>query len=176
MFFSQSAWSLPLSLNRYDDTIQSSVRTYWPIFDDWRYWKAQLYQESRFDPEARSPVGASGIAQFMPGTWGDVTRQLGWSGISANQAAPAIQAGAYYMGRLRRTWSSPRTELQRHHLALASYNAGAGNILRAQRLCSASNWPEISPCLAQVTGHFSAETLTYVERIQRWRRDLEHGN
>ncbi|MFF1907846.1 NlpC/P60 family protein [Kitasatospora sp. NPDC058218] len=31
---------------------------------------AQLYQESGFDPGARSPVGAQGMAQFMPATWG----------------------------------------------------------------------------------------------------------
>ncbi|MCG6494994.1 bifunctional lytic transglycosylase/C40 family peptidase [Kitasatospora sp. A2-31] len=30
---------------------------------------AQLYQESGFDPGARSPVGAQGMAQFMPATW-----------------------------------------------------------------------------------------------------------
>lgn len=31
---------------------------------------AQLYQESGFDPRARSGVGAQGMAQFMPETWG----------------------------------------------------------------------------------------------------------
>ncbi|MFJ3790075.1 NlpC/P60 family protein [Kitasatospora sp. NPDC090091] len=30
---------------------------------------AQLYQESGFDPGARSGVGAQGMAQFMPATW-----------------------------------------------------------------------------------------------------------
>lgn len=30
---------------------------------------AQLYTESNFDPKAQSPVGALGIAQFMPSTW-----------------------------------------------------------------------------------------------------------
>ncbi|WP_406211080.1 bifunctional lytic transglycosylase/C40 family peptidase [Kitasatospora sp. NBC_01560] len=31
---------------------------------------AQLYQESGFDPRAKSGVGAQGMAQFMPATWG----------------------------------------------------------------------------------------------------------
>lgn len=30
---------------------------------------AQLYQESGFDPKARSAATAQGIAQFIPGTW-----------------------------------------------------------------------------------------------------------
>jgi cell wall-associated NlpC family hydrolase len=30
---------------------------------------AQLYQESGWNPQARSPTGAEGIAQFEPGTW-----------------------------------------------------------------------------------------------------------
>ncbi|MGF1427807.1 NlpC/P60 family protein [Kitasatospora sp. LaBMicrA B282] len=32
---------------------------------------AQLYQESGFDPSARSGAGALGLAQFLPGTWAE---------------------------------------------------------------------------------------------------------
>lgn len=171
---SRAASSLPLSSSRYDDAIRSAVRRDWADFPDWLYWKAQLYQESRFDPGARSPVGAAGLAQFMPGTWADVSRELGWSGVSANQADLAIEAGAYYMRKLRRSWKSPRPELERHLLGAASYNAGAGNVIRAQAACGgARDWAEISPCLRSVTGNSAAETITYVDRIQVWRRQLE---
>ena len=35
---------------------------------------AQLAQESRWNPDATSPAGAQGIAQFMPATWATTAR------------------------------------------------------------------------------------------------------
>lgn len=132
-------------------------------------WKAQLYQESLLEVGAVSPVGAAGIAQFMPGTWRDVTRQLGWGAVSPHIADYAIEAGAYYMANLRRNWSVPRPEIERHRLAQASYNAGFGNIAKAQARCGgARDWIDISPCLSLVTGRHAAETLGYVARIEKW--------
>ena len=51
-----------------------------------------------------------------------------------------------------------------------SYNAGSGNILRAQRLALAdglvgTRWASIEARLPAVTGPHSRETLTYVARI-----------
>lgn len=133
---------------------------------DWRLFKAQLYQESLLDPTAQSPAGAEGIAQFMPGTWADVSRQLGFGSVSPYVSKYAIPAGAFYMGRLRRSWSAPRPEADRHSLAMASYNAGIGNLLKAQKVAGGANgYAEIIKALPQVTGHYSKETITYVERI-----------
>jgi soluble lytic murein transglycosylase-like protein len=164
---SSSASSFP---DRYDDDIRSAVKRYWPDYPFWRAWKAQLYQESRLQPDAVSPVGARGLAQFMPGTWADVAREIGAGTASPHEARWAIPAGAYYMARLRRSWSSPRPQDDRHRLAQASYNAGLGNILKAQQRCGgARHYPEIIPCLEAVTGpRNSHETRTYVERIARW--------
>jgi len=165
--------SRPLSFNEYDDAIKRSVSRYWADFPDWLYWKAQLYQESLLDPNATSAVGAAGVAQFMPKTWIEVTKQLQRSGASARDANLAIEAGAFYMANLRRTWRAPRPALDRHWLAEASYNAGAGNLVRAQALCRGKAlYHEISACLPQVTGRFAQETLTYVTRIDRWRFEL----
>lgn len=163
----------PLSFDRYDRMIERAVKRHWVAFGGWRWWKAQLYQESRFDPDATSPVGAAGLAQFMSATWAETQRALGWSGLSPRAAGPAIEAGAYYMARLHRSWSAPRPAADRHFLAAASYNAGLGHLLKAQRLCDGPNlYIDIIVCLPQVTGKHSTETITYVERIRRWREQL----
>jgi soluble lytic murein transglycosylase-like protein len=175
--FSGSAISRPLSYDKYDDDIRSSIKRYWGDFPDWLYWKSQLYQESGFNPDARSQVGALGLAQFMPATWDQVMHQLGMSGISARDAKYAIDAGAFYMANLRRTWSSPRPAMDRHKLAEASYNAGTGNLVKAQKMCGGKAlYSDIAPCLPMVTGPSAQETLTYVTRIDQWREQLAAFN
>ncbi|WP_431282707.1 transglycosylase SLT domain-containing protein [Humitalea sp. 24SJ18S-53] len=169
-----SAQANSLFPSRYDPQIRAAVERWWPDHPDWLAWRAQLYQESRLRPDAVSPVGAAGLAQFMPGTWRDVVRELRLpAGVSPHQDI-AIDAGAYYMARMRRTWSAPRSSAERHRLAQASYNAGPGNIIRAQTLCGgASDWPGISPCLPRITGALhAAETQGYVASIAQWRERM----
>lgn len=144
-----------------------------PDMFHWKVYKAQLYQESLLNPNAKSHVGALGIAQFMPGTWKEVAGQLGYAkSVTPKNPTLAIKAGAYYMARLRKSWKAKRPEIHRHSLALASYNAGMGNLLKAQRKCNnARMYHKIIVCLPDVTGHHSEETITYVNRIwSYWRK------
>ena len=162
---SSSASSFP---DRYDREIRKAVKNWLPGLN-WVLLKAQYYQESRLDPDAVSPVGAAGIAQIMPGTWKEVSRAMKWGAISPHDAKFAVEAGAYYMRRMRRGWSSPRPEQDRHDLALASYNAGFGNLLQAQKHCGMpAAYPDIAACLPDVTGRHSKETLDYVVRTHKW--------
>lgn len=158
--------------DRFTDAYDAEIREAadrWLAGVDWRLYKAQLYQESQLDPGAESPVGAQGIAQFMPGTWRNIAPQLGVGHASPHAVEPAIKAGAYYMAWLRRQWSTPRPEADRHSLALASYNAGLGNLLSAQRACDgATLYADVVVCLPEITGHHAKETETYVQRIWRW--------
>jgi len=168
VFWAPASLSASYFPDDYDREIKKAAEMYLPGVD-WRLWKAQLYQESRLDPNAMSPVGASGLAQFMPGTWADVSRQLGMEGLSPTMVEPAILAGAYYMAKLRTSWSSPRPDMDRHYLAAASYNAGLGNILKAQKRCEMLLlYDDIIRCLPSVTGRHSKETITYIERIKKW--------
>ncbi len=144
---------------------------------DWRLLKAQCYQESRLRPDARSPVGAMGLCQFMPATWSDASHALQFpAGASAYQPDISVQAGAWYMARLRRAWSAPRSESDRHSLALASYNAGTGNLLKAQRACGVPpGYAAIAACLPKITGDNAAETLHYVPVIWSFYNQLLLG-
>ena len=78
---------------------------------------AQLDKESGFNPFARSPAGALGIAQFMPGT----ARAYGLA--NPLDAASAIDAQAHLMRDLLRQFGEVP-------LALAAYNAGPGSVSR----------------------------------------------
>lgn len=80
-----------------------------------------LYQESRYREDiitgkTRSPVGAMGIAQFMPAT----AKEMGVNPLDPLQA---IEGAAKYLARLYRMFGN-WTE------ALAAYNWGAGNVRR----------------------------------------------
>lgn len=93
-------------------------------------------------------------------------------GGEANIFSPeqSITAAGWYMGRLHRFWKSERPAIDRYMIAAASYNAGAGHLVKAQRICGGGNlYRQIIPCLPQVTGDHARETKTYVERIVgRW--------
>lgn len=173
MFWSPSAQSQPGLLgDKYDEAIKTAVKKYWPDLQDWKLWKAQLYQESNLKPDVCSSVGACGLAQFMPKTWDDIIKQMKMSNVRVGDAVPAIEAGAFYMMKLRKNWalSNKRPIKERHKLAEASYNAGIGNIIKSQQVCSnALLYDDIINCLPQITGLKSKETIGYVQRIDKWR-------
>lgn len=152
----------------YDGMIKEATEKHLPGVD-WRLYKAQLIAESRLNPNALSPAGAEGIAQFMPRTWAQMVRELQLP-ATAKPTDPqyAIVAGAYYTSKKLRGWSAPRPEADRYCLALASYNAGFGNMLKAQTVAEGSAaYSDIIAALPQVTGRHSRETRTYVRRILR---------
>lgn len=141
----------------YDVTIKQASEKYLYLWK-WQWWKAQLYQESLFDPNAQSPVGAKGIAQFMPLTCKEVFAKLGFECEPLN-AEKSIYAGAFYMKNLRRIWRARRSEEDRRKWAQCSYNYGAGNCIKAQARCgNHSSFEQAIPCLPH-------ETKTYVHRI-----------
>lgn len=96
---------------------------------------SQLAQESGFNPEATSPVGAQGIAQFMPGTWATSGKDGDGDGVAdVWNPADAIWSQAHYMcanvAALHGLIAAGRVSGDIVDLALASYNAGLGAVTR----------------------------------------------
>ncbi|HEX9500453.1 MAG TPA: lytic transglycosylase domain-containing protein, partial [Thermoanaerobaculia bacterium] len=85
-----------------------------------------IHQESYFNPLARSPVGATGLMQLMPPTAKELARRLH---SSANIEDPIvnIRLGTVYFRQLVNMFGGVT------QLAVASYNAGMGNVMRWRR-------------------------------------------
>lgn len=95
----------------------------------------QIQQESGFNPNARSPAGAEGIAQFMPGT----ARGLG---INPWDPVQALNAAARYMANSLRAYGGDIAK------ALAAYNAGGGAVNYAISR-GGKNWRNFLPSETQ---------------------------
>ena len=119
------------SLSPYDAITQRYAEQYG---FDWRLITAQMYQESRFDPEARSFAGARGLMQVMPKT----ARFMGFDDI--DDAETGIHAGIKYLDWVRNRFESELGFNDRLWFSLAAYNAGHGHVQDARKLARAKGW------------------------------------
>lgn len=113
-------------VSRYDDMIRKySGRIDW----DWRLLASLICQESRFDPDAESGVGAIGLMQIMP-----LTGENFGIDITASPESN-MKAGIEYINWLHTIFDSKiPDEKERINFILASYNAGPGHVLDAMKL------------------------------------------
>ena len=81
--------------------------------------EAVVWQESRWNPKAISPVGARGLTQLMPGT----AREMG---VNPDDPLANLEGGARYLRMQLDTFSGDI------ELALAAYNAGPGRVKKAR--------------------------------------------
>jgi hypothetical protein len=86
----------------------------------------QIQQESGFNPSARSPAGALGIAQIMPRT------AQGW-GVNPLNAKQALDAAAKNMASYVRKYGG-------YENALRAYNAGPGAIQASRGYAETNNY------------------------------------
>jgi len=113
-------------ISEYDELLKEKSKI---VGWDWRLLSALVYQESNFNPKARSWVGAFGLMQLMPET------AYRYDVDTLSSARDNVDAGVKYLkyleGKLDKTLDDKTDRLQ---FLLASYNVGLGHILDARRL------------------------------------------
>ena len=99
------------------------------MFDlDWHLLAAISYQESHWNPKARSPTGVRGFMMLTQKTAKDM-------GVENRlNAVDSIYGGAKYFASLTKRIDSDISEPDRTYLALAAYNVGIGHVRDAQLL------------------------------------------
>ena len=113
-------------LSPFDDIAQRYAAQYQ---FDWRAITAQMYVESRFDPDAVSSFGATGLMQVMPAT----AAEIGLTRLT--DPDEGLHAGVKYMAWVRGRFEREDMELpDRLAFALASYNAGYGHVSDARQV------------------------------------------
>ena len=100
------------------------------------YFVRQIYAESGFNPNAYSPAGAVGIAQFIPSTAASL-------GINPYDPVQALDGAAKYMARLSSQFGGDYAK------GLAAYNAVSGAVQRAVN-AAGDNWLSLMPYETQI--------------------------
>lgn len=85
---------------------------------------ATIHQESGWDPNIVSGVGAQGLAQFMPGTWASFGN--GGDPFNPHDAIPAM---GRYMSYLKTTLRNAGVDGDEIDNVLRAYNAGPGAVM-----------------------------------------------
>jgi membrane-bound lytic murein transglycosylase F len=122
-------------LKKFHHRIKTRLPTYQPIIKeaatmhgfDWRLIAAVTYQESHFNPRAKSHRGVRGLMQLTQAT----AKEMGVT----NRLDPyqSIMGGVKYLKGLYRRYDKAE-DPDRTFIALASYNVGPRHILTAQRI------------------------------------------
>jgi len=106
------------------------------------YFVRQINQESGFNPNAVSPAGAVGIAQFLPSTAAGL-------GFDPYNPIAALNGAAHLMANYSHNYGGDYAK------ALAAYNGGPGAVQNALNGCGAANWMNCLP----------GETRNYIRTI-----------
>ncbi len=112
-------------------------------------WLAEV--ESGFNPKARSPVGAAGLYQLMPGTAKSMGLSTRWPDdrLNPEKTAPAAARYLKYLHGRFKDWK----------LALAAYNLGEGRLQELMKRHKAHTYEAVAPWLP-------TETQMYVPKFE----------
>jgi membrane-bound lytic murein transglycosylase F len=180
-----------VDLARYRRRVKVRLPKYRPYFEaaakkyhlDWKLVAAMAYQESHWNPKAKSYTGVRGIMMLTR----DTAATMGIDNRLDVKAS--IFAGTRYLARLHGQVGEAVSEPDRTLMALAAYNIGYGHVedarLLARRLGKPDNtWHglrSVLPLLQQkkyyrTLAHRYArgnETVIYVDRIRTYYKMLQ---
>jgi peptidoglycan lytic transglycosylase F len=142
---------------------------------DWRLVAAVVYQESHFNPKAKSVTNVRGLMQVTHAT----AQEMGIT--NRRNPSQSIRAGIRYLGKMYQRFSHMEDEYQRMLFSLASYNIGYGHVQDALKIAQKkgldpNTWQTLKTCLpllskkeySKAAKHGYArgwEPVQYVERI-----------
>ncbi len=114
-------------ISKYDELIKINAQN---IDWDWRLVTSLIYQESRFNPTAKSWAGAKGLMQIMPAT----AKELGVK----DRANPEdnISGGIKYLKQIWKNFEMIEDSVQRTKFTMASYNCGYYHVVDAQNMAN----------------------------------------
>ncbi|HHK0500736.1 transglycosylase SLT domain-containing protein, partial [Pseudomonas aeruginosa] len=136
---------IPTAAEQYRRTLVRSAHAEWGLSAPIATFAAQVHQESRWRADARSPVGAQGLAQFMPGT-AEWIAGLYPAALGTNQPFNpgwALRALVTY-DRWLYDRNQASSECDRWAFVLSAYNGGQGWVNRDRRLASASGADQLA--------------------------------
>ena len=145
-------------------------RTYGSQYDfDWLMLASFAYQESGFDQDARSHVGAVGVMQVMPSTAAD--RRVDISDI--DELENNVHAGTKYLSVLRGHYfdDDDLDPTERMLFTMAGYNAGPNRINRMRREAESRGLdPNVwfNNVELVVAAKVGREPINYVNNIYRY--------
>lgn len=133
-------------LSEYDTLFKEGAKK---IGWDWRLLASQAYQESKFEPRARSWAGATGLLQLMPRTAREFKVR------NSSDPEENVAGAVRFLDWLTNYWTKRIDDPEeRLKFILASYNTGSGHVEDAQRLAKQAGddptkWADVSYWLLQ---------------------------
>ncbi len=129
---------VPRDAAKYRAELIRNARFVWGMDAPVATFAAQIHQESGWKPDATSPVGALGIAQFMPATADWIAKAYpALADREPLNPSWGIRALVTYD---RHLWERVRaaTPCDRMAMVLSAYNGGLGWVYRDQRMATAA--------------------------------------
>lgn len=161
------AEEMPRVALKYRTDLTRQARSIWGLNAPIPALAAQIHQESQWNPQAVSYVGAIGMAQFMPETvkWvSSIDPSLkGGSATNPTWAIRALVSYDYWL--TKRVWGN--SEYDDLWAALRAYNGGLGHWQMEAKTAQSNNRPTIDAACgrAKRAERFCAENLGYPHRI-----------